>query len=217
MNIEELYRSACLRFGQEASNNRFQDDFYNAVNGSQDEFVNTRRWGCMRTTASLSTVASTQYVALPSDFGAMQDGHGNIRIPAEDSYIELMSFDQWYSNYYEDGTDTDLPTYCWIQADRLYLSPCPDAVYVITFPYYKRAAAVTDTGDDLTVPTAYHELIRKMVFRRLQSDGYSSVQEMVISDAEIQKLFGQAAQNDCAKYGAATFNLPKSTYTRRTV
>lgn len=217
MNVEELYRSACLRFGMESANIRFQDDYYNAVNGAQDEFVNIRRWGCMRTTTSLTTTNLIQYVALPSDFGAMQDGKGNIRIPAEDSYLELMTFDQWYANYYEDGTDTDLPTYCWVQASRLYLSPCPDATYTITFPYYKRATSVDDTSDSLTVPAAYHELIRKMVFRRLQSDGYSSVQEMVISDAEIAKLMGQAAQNDCAIYGSSTFNLPSSTYTLRTI
>jgi len=221
MTVQELMRSSLLKFGVAPDNARFSDDFYGAINDAQNDIATSRPWGFLRTTGDLTTTASASSVALPSNFLKPYDTSGALRItsPAGSlgNKIELMPLEQWYANYYEDGTDTDEPTYAYIMGDSLYLSPTPDAEYVIAMFYYKRPTVIANTDSDITVPTAYHELLKKMVWRRLQDAGYSSVQELQISDADIRRLIGQAARDDIQKYGGLNFNLSSSTYTRRTV
>lgn len=218
--IQSLTQTCLLKFGQAPDNLRFNDDFYEAINDSQNEIANSRCWGFLKTTINLTTVADTRTVALPTDFGKPYPYRGALRITTTGylgDIIQLMTQDEWYNNDYDDGSSTGEPTLAYIMGSSLYLSPIPDAVYTIAMIYYKRPTEIEDTSDTITIPTAYHELLKKKIFRRLQDAGYSSQQELAISDSDIAKLESEAARDDIAKYGSAPFNLNSTTYRRRTI
>jgi hypothetical protein len=221
ISVTALYTSAQYKFGADAANIRFQDDFYSALNAAQREMCITRSWGFLRTSASLTTVADTQTVALPSDFGKFYNVPNVLVItsPSANSgdTIELMTEEQWRMDDWEDGTETGTPSMAYAQGDNLYLSPTPDAEYIISVVYYKIPANIADSSSTITVPDVYEEVLRSMVWKRLQLAGYSSVQEIQISDSEIQRLLNRAARDDCKKYGSATFNLASTTYERSTI
>jgi len=164
---------------------------------------------------------SVQYVALPSDFGKAYDIKGALKItsPTANSgdNIDLMPYEQWLSSFYEDGTSTGTPAYAWIQGANIYFSATPDAAYKANLIYYKVPATIADSSGSITIPTHYQEGLKKMMFRRLQDAGYSSVQELQISDADIDRLIGNYARDDSRKYGAMSFNLPPNDYKQRTV
>ena len=220
MSVTTILASAQYRFGQDPSNSRFNDDFYNAINDAQNDIANTRRWGFLRTTATLTAVHAVRTVALPSDFAKFYSGAGNIRNTTSGhtgDIIELMSFEDWNNSHWEDGSTEGEPTYCYVQGTSLYLSPIPDAAYTFSIIYYKKPAEIVDSSAAITIPDQYSELLKTMVFRRLQVAGYSAVLEMQISDADIQKLMSKAAGSDIAEYGGLSMNLNGNEYTRRTV
>lgn len=221
MSVMTIFQSACLKFGVAPDHQRFSDDFYSALNNAQNDFAISRSWGFLRTTANLTTVASTRTVALPADFGKIYDFPKSLIItsPAANAgtRIELMPFEQWQADEWDDGTDTDTPAFAYILGSLLYLSPIPDAAYTINMAYYKTPTTIANTSTALTVPALYEEALQKMVWRRLQDAGYSSVQELSISDADINRLMNSAARDDIRKYGGVTFNLSSSDYTRKTI
>jgi hypothetical protein len=218
MTVQELFQSALYKFGQDPGNIRFTDDFYSAINDAQNDIANNRRWGFLRSTDDLTTTADTRHVALPSDFSKPYEGRGNIRNTTEDgSVIELMTYEDWQNSYYEDGSDTGEPAYCYIQGDNIYFSPVPDDEYTISIIYYKTPTKIEDTNTSITVPDKYSELLKKMIWRRLQDAGYSAMQEIQISDTDINRLMVKCAQDDIAKYGGLNLNLNSTTYNRRTV
>lgn len=219
MTVQELMQSALYDFSQDPSNSRFGDCFYRAINDSQNELAISRNWGFLRTSTTLTCVADIRTIALPTDFGKPYRQRGALRITTSGysgDTIELMTEDEWVNDYYEDGSDTDEPSYAYIGGSLLYLSPIPDAAYTISFPYYKLPASVADTSSVITTPSQYHELLKKMMWRRLQVDGFNPIVEIQISDADISKMINKAARDDISKYGGMTFNLNSSTYSQKT-
>lgn len=221
MSVTSLLTSAQYRFGQGPENIRFQDDFYSSLNNSQNDFAISRSWGFLRTSANLTAAHATRATALPSNFGKMYDVPNALVItsPSANSgeLVELMPMEQWQSDYWDDGTEEGTPTYAYILGSSIYWSPVPDAAYVVAALYYKIPTTIADSSSTITIPDVYGEVLQKMIYRRLQDAGYSSVQELQISDADIAALMGKAARDDCRKYGSMTFNLSSSTYTRRTI
>ena len=220
--VQSLMTTCLLRFGQDQTNQRFVDDFYNALNDAQNDVATSRSWGFLKTSANLTLVESTRTVALPSDFMKPYDERGALRYTAPTANVgdtvQLMTMDEWYANFFDDGTSEGQPTYAYIMGDSLYLSPIPDlTTYTLSMIYYKRPATIADTSSTITIPTAYQELLKKMVFRRLQDSGYSSIGELQISDADIQRLTSGMVRDDIAKYGGFNMNLQSTTFSRRTV
>jgi hypothetical protein len=221
MSVQSLYQSACYKFGTDPSNQRFQDDFYSAVNNAQNDFAISRSWGFLKTTANLVAAHASRTTALPADFGKFFDVPNALVITSptasSGSFVELMTAKQWTSDFWEDGTSEGSPTYAYVLGSLVYWSPVPDTAYTITALYYKIPTAIADSSTAITIPDVYGEVLQKMIWRRLQDAGYSSLQELQISDADITRLMGNAARDDIVKYGGMTMNLSSSTYTRRTV
>jgi hypothetical protein len=221
MTIQEFLTTCLLRFGQDQTNQRFTDDFFSSLNDAQNDIAVSRSWGFLLTSSNLTTTTSTRTVSLPSDFLKPYDDRGSLRITSPSgslgNTIQLMTMDEWYSNFYEDGSDTGEPVYAYIMGESLYLSPVPDAAYTIALLYYKIPSNIADTSSAITIPAAYQELLKKMVFRRLQDAGYSSVQEITISDNDIYHLMANCARDDIRKYGGFQMNLNPNTYSRRTI
>jgi len=221
MSVQSLFTSAMYKFGQSPDNQRFSDDFLSAINDAQNEIANRRRWGFLKTSSTVTATISTRTVSLPAAFGKPYDHRGALRItsPAANlgDTIELIPMDSWYNDNYEDGSTTGTPSMAYIMGDLLYLSPIPDAAYVIAMIYYKRPTAIADTSTAITIPAAYELLLKKCVYRSLQDNGYSSITELQVSDNDIEKIINSCARDDIAKYGGATFNLNSSTYVSRTI
>lgn len=219
MNVQGLLRSSLLRFAQAPDNQRFQDDFFSSLNDAQQDFANRRRWGFLRTTANLTTVADTRTVALPSDFGKPYDVRGTLRVtsPTANSGtdIELMPYEDWAASQWEDGSSTGTPAYAYLMGDSVYFSPIPDAAYTVSMVYFKAPPTIADASSTITIPDRYGELLQKLVYRRLQDAGYAAIQEMQISDMDIAQLMNRAARDDIARYGGLTFNLNPSAFDRR--
>jgi hypothetical protein len=221
MSVQTIYQSALYRFSVTPDNQRFADAYYSSLNAAQRDFCMARSWGFLRASTNLTTVADTRTVALPSDFGKLMDIPNSLVITAPAASaggtVEFMPMAQWRSNFYEDGTDTGTPQYAYAMGSYMYLSPVPDAAYTVAMLYYKTPTEIAETSTALTVPSLYEEALKKMTFRRLQDEGFASIQELQISDADIDRLIGSAARDDMRKYGGMTFNLSDSAYTRRTV
>jgi len=219
--VQNILTSAQLKFGIDPSNIRFQSDFYDAINDSQDDIANRRRWGFLRTTSDLSATQTSRTVALPDSFGKPYDARGAIRItsPAANlgDTVQLMTLDEWTNDFYEDGSTEGTPQYAYILGSSLYLSPIPDAAYTIALIFYKRPTSIADTSTAITVSSSYTELLRMMLYKRLQLAGWSSIQEIQIADSEVERLINSAARDDISKFGGFSMNLPSSTYKRRTV
>jgi hypothetical protein len=221
--VQTLQQSALLAFGMSQDNQRFMDDFYGALNDSQNDIVNSRsgKWGFLRTTATITATHAVRTTALPADFGVFFDVPGAIVIATPSAnlgtVIDLKTFEDWQTNFFDDGSEEGTPAYCYILGNSIYWSQIPDATYTVNISYYKSPTEINDTSSSITIPTAYHELLKKCVWIRLQSAGYSSVQELQITDADIQRLMGKAATSDIAKYGSFTMNLNSTTYKRRTI
>jgi len=221
MSVQSIYQSALLKFGQAPNNARFSDDYFSAINDAQNDICTSRSWGFLRTSATVTATTSTRATALPSDFGKAYDIAGAFRIltPSANAggIVELMSYENWLSNEYDDGTSEGAPEFAYILGSSIYFSPIPDADYTASLIYYKLPANIADTSSTITVPDVYAELLKTMIYKRLQTQGYASLQEIQISDQEVNRLMSNAARDDCRKYGSPTFNLNSSTYTRRTV
>lgn len=220
MNVQDLYQSALYAFGQDPTNRRFNDDFYNALNFAQNDFCNRRRWGFLRATGTVTTTADTRSASLPTNFRVLMDAVGAVRItaPADDSGTELdvIEEDQFYQDY-QDDDETGTPGYAWVTPDGMSFSPIPDEAYTVSVRYYKTPTTIANTSTTITVPSHYHEALQKMVWRRLQDSGYSSVTEIRITDEEIERLIGVCGRDDVGRYGGFKMNLPPRTSTIRTV
>jgi hypothetical protein len=214
-----MFQSALFTFNQQNNNTRFNHDFMLALNEAQQEFANSRKWGCLRKANTATTVADTETVSLWIDFGSFYNVRGAHRItsPAANANtaIEIINPDQQYAREYT-GTDTGTPARAWAMGSLLYFSPIPDAAYVISFVYYKRPAEITQTSGDIDdIPSRYHELLRRMTFMRLQESGYTSDRELTINDAVIRRSMGQAIKDDIATYGGPTMSLYDDSYTMK--
>ncbi len=217
---QTLLQSALYKFAQSQDNTRFADNFWSAINDAQNEIAVTHNWGFLRTSTTLTATIDQRTIALPSDFCSPYRVRGalmNTTSGYTANEIQLMTADEWHANFYEDGSSTGEPTYAYIMGSNLYLSPIPDVAYTMAFLYYKLPSEIEDTSDEITIPIKYHELLKVMLYRRLQDAGYSSVTELQISDNDIQRLMNRAARDDAAEFGGMTFNLDSDSYTRRTV
>jgi len=221
MSVQTIWQSALYKFGQAPDNSRFADDFYSSLNAAQRAFCTVRQWGFLRTSGSVASVEDARTVALPSGFGTFYDNDNSAFITAPTANvgtrIVIMTHEEWLgSEYYDDGTETGTPAYGFLLGDNLNLSPIPDAAYTIELTYFRRPTMIYDTSSSLIIPDVYEEALQKLVWRRLQDSGYSSVQELQISDMDIARLLNDFARDDVRRYGGMTVNLRRSTYSRRT-
>ena len=94
------------------------------------------------TNTSLSTVAGTQTVTLPSDFLEMENiSLTNTTPPAALSVVTPEIMDRKYPNGYTTGQ----PVVYAIVADTIQFGPTPDAVYTVSLDYYQRFTALSTT------------------------------------------------------------------------
>jgi len=214
MRVAEMLQAALYTFAQQNDNDRFNHDFILSLNEAQAEFATYRKWGCLRTTGDVATTEDTQTAALPDDFGTFYDVKGAHRITSnDDSIVEIVPFDQQYSRNFS-STESGAPTKAWVIGTLIYFYPIPDAAYTVAFIYYKRPTDITGASGDIScIPARYHELIKRLVYKRLQEYGYSSAEELSINDMSINRMYSQAVKDDIATYGGPVMALYDDSYT----
>ena len=94
------------------------------------------------TATTLSTVADTQTVALPSDFLEIE----NISCTSGgmDRSMEFVTLERLNLSY-PDGSGNGIPSVYSVVGSNLYLGRVPDAVYSLPFGYYAKFAALSVT------------------------------------------------------------------------
>jgi len=214
MRVAEMLQAACYTFAQQTDNTRFNHDFILSLNEAMIEFANYRKWGCLRTVGDVTTTEDTQTADVPDDFGMFYDVKGAHRITDEDdSIVEIVPIDQQYSRNFS-STEGGLPTKAWVMGDSIYFYPIPDDEYTVTFVYYKRPSEITGASGAISdIPSRYHELIKRLVYKRLQENGYTSDKELVINEKTISKMYSQAVRDDVATYGGPVMALYDDSYT----
>ena len=95
----------------------------------------------MEAQASLSTVANTETVALPSDY---IEARSLVVQSSPKIVLSLVTPAQLYTNF-PDGA-TGLPSEYAIIGSNIHLGRIPDAVYTITLTYYQTVPALTDSN-----------------------------------------------------------------------
>ena len=88
------------------------------------------------TVTNLSTVASQEYVALPSDFINAR----TVVCPAVDEVLDYKAPDQ-FAKIFISGA-TGYPTAYTIVGSNLYLSPVPDSAYTLRMVYQQKVPAI---------------------------------------------------------------------------
>ena len=101
-----------------------------------------------RDATSITTVASTAYVALPTDFVRLRRIYNS-----DGEYLTPRQFKLL------DPDDTDEPMYFEIINDNIYFQPIPDAVYVLPIEYWYKPADMSSDSDTPDFPAAYHNLL----------------------------------------------------------
>jgi hypothetical protein len=222
MIVQELFDLATSTFGVEQGNRRFNTDFYRSLNTAETSIANKRGWGFLLAKDSVTTTASTRNVSLPSDFGrfaidSFGDDTGQLRITGDDGGTVKVSRASDYIRNDYDEDEEGTPETAYIIGTDIYFSPIPDDAYTVEFFYYKQPEKLTESSDTINIPDRYSELLENMVYRNLQTKGYSSVTELKITDEMVRRLLYEAIKDDIALYGGATFNLASNEYTRNTV
>jgi len=91
---------------------------------------------------TLTTVAGTQSVALPSDFLEVENLSVSSTSPARNLvYLNIEALDVKYPS----GSYTGTPVAYTLEGNSLLLGPTPDAAYSIGMLYYARLAALSST------------------------------------------------------------------------
>ncbi len=94
------------------------------------------------TNTTLTTVAGTQTVTLPSDFLEMENiSLSNTTPPAALSVVTPEILDRKYPNGYANGQ----PVVYAIVGNAIQFGPTPDAAYTVSLDYYQRFAALSTT------------------------------------------------------------------------
>ena len=95
----------------------------------------------MVSTTTLSTVAGTQTVTLPTNYLEVENTSVLTSIERNLVYINIEAMNVKYPS----GSASGTPVAYTLEGDSILFGPIPDAVYSISFLYYAKIAALSDT------------------------------------------------------------------------
>ena len=160
-------------------------------------------WRWMRSTFTLTTIASTDTYAYSSsavvessdsssitsfDSWRISDPDDPVKIYLQSSgvgaetYLSFMAWD-YFKQIYKRGTQANnMPNLITIDPqNRLVLGANPDAVYIVTGDYRKGPEALSVDADIPSMPSQYHDLI---VYYALEHYGYLELAPEVLAYAQ---------------------------------
>lgn len=134
--------------------------------------------------ATITTVASTESYALPSDF--LRVRRAEIQDNAASTLwapLYMGSIDIRLPNTISGAiTGRGRPSSYFLYAGLLYLVPIPDAVYNINLFYYRRAPDLVNSGDTPIIDQRFHKLLRYWAVARakqkIDDPGFMTYQQL---------------------------------------
>lgn len=116
----------------------------------------------LQTNGTLTTAASTTYVALPTDFVqeakiGPRDSNQSAVMDANGKWLERTAVDDLLE-YQVASAGTGLPTRYCIANNRVEFYPIPDAIYNLKLYYFKLLGAPADGAENAWTTTAYDVL-----------------------------------------------------------
>lgn len=148
--VESGLRKAMSKLDEGPDSELNWDIAIETVQDGIDEIVaKKRRWPFLRTISSSNyTIANQQYIDKPSDLLLLEF------IKINGRKIDPLSQTD-YNNFTAIGTTVPIgqPASYTIKNNKFYLYPTPDAIYPITFDYYKIIAEITsDLSTEIDFP-----------------------------------------------------------------
>lgn len=169
------------------------------VQQAEEKIYNTVQIPPVRETASLATVASTETVAVPSDFLysfslALTESSGTLRF--------LLNKDvNFLSEAYPDPTATGVPVHYALGEDLndsvIRLGPIPDDAYTLTLKYARYpesivTASTTWLGDNSSSSLLNGALIEAARFMQQDPDVVQNYEKMYLQSIALLKQLGDA-------------------------
>lgn len=156
----------------------------------------------MITTTTLSTVANTRGISLPTDFLEIE----NISIldspERQLSYATVEQLDSVYPN----AGQTDEPSLYTVEGDQILFGPTPDGVYSVSLLYYAKFPALASNSTNWLLtnhPTAYlyASLMQACIYIKDKSGAaeYKALYEEVAKDLQ--------RQDDTAQHSGSTLRV----------
>lgn len=217
ITVEKLVSYLESKLHGDRGNSRFTQDVYDSCNEVQAYLMTLRKWGWAVTwDETVTTTASTRYVALPSDF-AVLIADDVVRDTDNDTWLERITYRQWRDRWYEDGSSEGNPSKYWLQGQTMYFTPVPDDEYTIEFSYHKGHREMDQSNQEFLIPDYYEPVVKRMVLAEMLERSYGPVQEITLNDAKIQRMIADMIHDDIRRYPDAAFKpkLPRGTRTMR--
>jgi len=149
------YLETQTRIANELNRSNLGDEIKLAILSAID-YYGKRRWWWNEYVGTLSTVASTAYVALPSDFVDLDElqvtVNGTKRRICRTSYVDILAM--------RENSSTGEPTDFDLYQDRIELYPIPNAIYTLTISYVKTLTVLSADADTNAWLDEAEELIR---------------------------------------------------------
>jgi len=115
---------------------------------AEERIANELRLRLQISEATLTTVAGTQDVTLPTDW--LEIENLSLNTPVKQlTYVNIEHLDSKYPSDF-----TGEPAVYTIEGNEIYFGPCPDAVYSVGLWYYARFPALATAGTN-TLLTKY--------------------------------------------------------------
>ena len=168
---------------------------------SEERILKNMQLSLLRKNATASTIASAQYIKVPSDFLApfslsMTGTNG-------DKFFVEFKDPSFVQTYNPDPTTTGEPKYyCQFDVDNFLMAPTPDAAYTAELHYFYRPRSITLDGDDNTtwlsenaeMALLYGALIEAYIYMKGEQD-VMSYYEKRFQEAMIGiKMLGEAKE-----------------------
>jgi len=136
------YLETQTRIANELNRSNLGDEIKLAILSAID-YYGKRRWWWNEYVGTLSTAASTAYVALPSDFVDLDElqitVNGTKRKIRRTPYVDILAM--------RENSSTGEPTDFDLYQDRIELYPIPDAIYTLTISYVKTLTVLSADAD----------------------------------------------------------------------
>ena len=129
------------------------------INAAYREIHSSKRWPFLEATdTTQSTVAGTASYTPPMANWRNIDAVRIADSLGYDPCIEYMEPQDLLERLHRD-TDTNVPMYWTMYAQKLFLYPTPDKVYTVTYYYINEPADLSSDSDIPVIPIAYHDAL----------------------------------------------------------
>lgn len=152
------YGQIQTRIADELHRSDLTSQIQKAIISAVEHYERERFWFNESISTSLSTTASQNYVAAPSDLVEVD----KLQITVGSSKYNLfrIGYEEWATEA-STTTTTGQPTEYTYYEDRFYLFPTPGSIYTLTLSYIKRLTALSVSGDSNGWTNYAEEMIRQ--------------------------------------------------------